>query len=82
MPEPFECEALQDNLAGSGKGSEKNALAAEDGCADATYHLYVVFDGGFESNQMAGLNLELLARREVKFDEIAARVDEHGAGTC
>src|SRR5689334_16960217 len=80
MPEPLKSQGLQYHFSGPREGGQENAFAPEDCGPNAAYHLDVVVDSGLEGNQVSGLGLHLLARPEIEFHEVAAGMNEYGAG--
>ncbi len=72
--------ALKRDVARSGQGCKKKALAAEQDIAEATHHLDVEADRRVHHPDMAGMDQQLLARCEIAFDHFPGQVEEHQAG--
>jgi len=78
----FERHALNQDVAGTGQSRQEQSLATEQRGLDAAHELDIIDYGHIEGHDAAGVHLEGLARLEVKFNEIAASMDEHGAWSC
>ena len=68
-------ERLQPDAAGAGEGGEKDAVAAEDHVLDAGDALDLEGDAGLEGADVAGVDAEDFAGREVFDDEFAGEFE-------
>ncbi len=71
---------MQPDVAGAGQGGEKQAFAAKQDVLEALHHLNVEADAGLEHADMAGVNQQALARREIALDHLAGKIEPDHAG--
>ena len=82
VTQTFESHALQDDSTRTRESRKEQAFSTKDRCTNAADHLNVVIDTGFESDEMAGLDLQSLARGQGEIDMVATSMnkDQTGAG--
>src|ERR1700722_2784301 len=71
--------ALQPDMAGAGEGGEEQAFAAEQDVLEALHHLDVEADGRLEHADMAGMDEQAFAGRQIALDHFAGKIEPDDA---